>query len=207
MMVASDVILQGAGRINSEATCTIDEVDSPYNCSYFYVSLCNKCEHPFFVKQSLYGIPGEFESVVDDIVLFPSMKSQDLSNLPKEVEEAYEQAAKCFSASLYEPCALMCRKTLEVVCKNYTANGRSLYERLESLKKVGHIDSRLLSWSHEIRALGNDAAHAITANVTKADAKDCLDLTEAILIYIFTLGERFQQFKSRRQKPNKALTQ
>ncbi|WP_242402023.1 DUF4145 domain-containing protein [Vibrio sp. S234-5] len=200
MMVVSDVVLQGVGRFQSEAKNPLDEVDSIYHSDYYLVSLCKKCDHPFFIRKKLMGIPAEFEEVVEEELLYPVLKSTELVNLPNEINLAYEQATKCFSASLYEPCALMCRRALEIMCKLYSAKGHNFYDRLESLHKAGHIDARLLSWAHGIRALGNDAAHAITANVSKEDAKDCLDLTEALLIYIYSLGHRFEEFELRRQK-------
>jgi len=62
----------------------------------------------------------------------------------------------------------------------------------------GHIDSRLLNWAHEIRLVGNEAAHDIETSVDKSDARDVLDFTEAILIYTFSLTARFRAFQARR---------
>ena len=46
--------------------------------------------------------------------------------------------------------------------------------------------------------VGNDAAHDLSLTVSKEDARDCLDFVDAILIYVFTLDRKFQEFKSRR---------
>ncbi|MFZ5450739.1 MAG: DUF4145 domain-containing protein [Thermodesulfobacteriota bacterium] len=113
---------------------------------------------------------------------------------------AYDQAARSLNASLFEPCVLMCRKCLETVCKQLGAQGRDLSKRLVNLSEAGHIDSRLLSWAHEIRLVGNEAAHEIDTPVTKEDARDILDFTEAILIYIFSLTKRFDSLKARRAR-------
>ena len=180
----------------------IDEIDTEYHGEIYYISLCTRCKQPFMLRKSLYGIPGEFGTITDETVLYPNESKLPIEHLPPLARSAYEQALKSFSASLYEPCVLMCRKSLEVVCKTLNAKGSNLYGRLESLKENGHIDERLLNWAHEIRAIGNEAAHDIESEIQKEDARDSLDLTEAILIYIFSLTSRFENFRERRNESN-----
>ncbi|QPL55161.1 DUF4145 domain-containing protein [Vibrio navarrensis] len=89
---------------------------------------------------------------------------------------------------------------LRRVVSTFSSHNLSLYCWVLS-KQIDHLKSCPKIGGHFcIRALGNDAAHAITANVSKEDAKDCLDLTEALLIYIYSLGHRFEEFELRRQK-------
>ena len=94
----------------------------------------------------------------------------------------------------------MCRKALEIICKNNEARGKNLFDRLESLKDMEKIDTQLLKWSHGIRAIGNDAAHDVDSSVSINDAQDALVLTEAILLYVYTLNTRFEEFEARRKK-------
>ncbi|HAA85638.1 MAG TPA: hypothetical protein DCE14_04705 [Kosmotogaceae bacterium] len=60
------------------------------------------------------------------------------------------------------------------------------------------IDNRLAEWADGVRAVGNEAAHDTETELTKDDAKDALDFTEAIIMYVFSLNTRFESFKSRR---------
>ena len=198
ILVETKVIADGHGGFSSNALNPIDEVDAEYHGDIYYISLCTRCDQPFLIKQSLYGVPVEFEVIRNEIVLFPNDSRIPIENVPPLAQAAYEQAVKSFSASLFEPCVLMCRKTLEVVCKSLNAKGSNLYKRLESLRELGHIDQRLLDWSHEIRSIGNDAAHDVNSVIDREDARDSLDLTEAILLYIFSLCSRFENFKNRR---------
>src|SRR6185503_8956226 len=165
---------------------------------HYYICLCGRCSQPFLIRQSLYGVPGEFESITEEKILYPSEKKLPLDGVPNTIKSAYDQAARSFSASLFEPCVLMCRKCLEATCKNLGAKGRDLNSKLQSLFDSGHIDSRLLNWAHGIRLIGNEAAHDPDTKVTKRDARDVLDFTEAILIYIFSLTSRFDAFRTRR---------
>ena len=200
ILVDAKVIAEGFGGFRSNAINPIDEVDAEYHGDHYFVCLCSRCSQPFLIRQSLYGIPGEFESITDESILYPTESKLIQEALPKSVKTAYDQATRSLRASLFEPCVLMCGKCLEAVCKTLGAQGRDLSKRLVRLSELGHIDSRLLNWAHEIRLVRNEAAHETEVSVNKEDARDILDFTEAILIYVFSLTKRFDSLKARRTK-------
>jgi hypothetical protein len=200
MLIAAKVIAEGNGGFRSNAINPLDEVDAEYHGEHYYVCLCGRCNQPFLIRQSLFGVPAEFETVTDEEILYPNEKKLPLGGVPKTIKTAYDQAARSFAASLFEPCVLMCRKCLEATSKKLGAKGRNLNSKLKNLYDGGQIDSRLLNWAHEIRLIGNEAAHDVDTKVTKRDARDILDFTEAILIYIFSLTTRFDAFRARRDR-------
>lgn len=53
---------------------------------------------------------------------------------------------------------------MEEICGNQQAAGNDLEKRIEALKAQGNISPKLTDTLHEIRYLGNDAAH-LTAKV------------------------------------------
>ncbi len=203
IMVEAKVVAHGSGGYRSDAVSPLEEIDTEYHGEHYSVCTCARCNQPFLVRESYFGIPAEFESVTDTKVLYPSESKLPLEGLPETIQSAYDQAARSFTAALYEPCVLMCRKCLEATCGALGASGRNLDSKLTGLFEAGKIDARLLDWAHGIRLVGNEAAHDITTNVTKTDARDVLDFTEAILIYVFSLTTRFDAFKTRRQKASK----
>jgi hypothetical protein len=211
ILVESKVIAEGHGGFRSNAVNPIDEVDAEYHGDHYFISLCSRCNQPFLVRQSVYGVPGEFETITEEAVLYPSESKLLPEALPEIVKTAYDQAARSLHASLFEPCVLMSRKCLEGVCKILSAKGRDLNARLARLHQDGHIDSRLLNWAHQVRLIGNEAAHDIDTSVTKEDARDVFDFTEAILIYVFSLTKGFESLQARRSKgsvqPNGAAQQ
>ena len=192
MLVEAKAVAEGHGSIAEP-----NDIDLLVHWDHYSVCLCPRCEQPFFVKQLLYG-NAEFGSVTDQMVLYPSDPKLLSDALPDSVKTAYDQAARCLSASLFEPCVLMSRKCLEAVCKTLDANGRNLNARLANLHEAEHIDSRLLDWAHQVRVIGNEAAHELDAPVTKEDARDAFEFTEAILIYVFSLTKRFEALRKRR---------
>lgn len=203
ILVEAKVIAEGHGGFRSNAVSSIDEVDTEYHGDHYSVCLCHRCNQPFLVRQSLYGVPGEVEAVTEEAVLYPGESKLLPEALPENVKTAYDQAARSLHASLFEPCVLMSRKCLEAVCKILKANGQDLSKRLAKLHEAGHIDSRLLKWAHQVRLIGNEAAHDIDTPVTKEDARDVFDFTEAILIYVFSLTKRFESLQARRSKTEK----
>jgi hypothetical protein len=200
IFVEAKVIAEGSGGYGSNAVNPIDEVDAEYHGDQYFVCLCRRCEQPFLLRRSLYGIPGEFETIAEETVLYPSESKLHPEALPENVKSAYDQAARSLHASLFEPCVLMSRKCLEAVCKILNAKGSNLSKRLTKLQEAGHIDSRLLNWAHQVRLIGNEAAHDIDTLVTKEDARDVFDFTEAILIYVFSLTKRFESLQARRSE-------
>lgn len=100
---------------------------------------------------------------------------------------------------LFDPSVLMCRKCLEGLCKILGVTGGNLSKKLDKLKSENHIDERLLKWGHQIRLIGNEAAHDIDTPISKKDAQDILEFTEAILIYVFSLTKRYEALIERRK--------
>jgi hypothetical protein len=206
IQVAARVICSGSGGFSSNAVNPVDEIDAEYHGDTYSVALCRRCNSPFLIKQSRYGVPGEFETITNEVVLFPQPSRLPAEGIPDSVQRAYEQAHKCYSSSSYEACALMCRRCLEALCKSLAASGKSLQAKLDALSDTGTIDKRLTQWAHGIRAIGNEAAHDTDTELTKIDARDALDFTEALLMYIFALNARFTEFQQRRSQASGATS-
>ncbi len=197
IQVETRVICTGSGGFSSNAFNPIDEADAEYHGDTYSIALCRRCNSPFLIKQSRCGVPGEFEAITSEVVLFPQVSRLPVEGIPDSVQRAYEQAQKCYSAYSYEACALMCRRCLEALCKSLSASGRSLQARLDALSESETIGKRLTQWAHGIRAIGNEAAHDTDTELTKSDARDALDFTEALLLYVFVLNARFTAFQQR----------
>lgn len=200
IQVEARVICNGSGAFSSNGINSIDEVDAVYHGDTYSVALCRRCNSPFLIKQSHYGVPGEFNAITSETLLFPQVSRLPAEGVPDSVQRAYEEAHKCYSASAYVACALMCRRSLEALCKSLSASGRSLQAKLDALSESGTIDKRLIQWAHGIRAIGNEAAHDTDIDLTKDDARDALDFTEALLMYVFALNARFIAFQQRRRR-------
>lgn len=199
ILVSARVIADASASFRSDAINPVDMEDAQYTSDHYSIALCGRCSQPFFVRETLFGVPGEFETVTEEKLLYPSDSRLPLEHVPASVSRAYEQATRSFSSALYEPCTLMCRKTLDAAATSLEASGGSLNAKLAALHDAGHIDKRLLDWAHAVRLVGNEAAHDPDVEVSKEDARDVLDFTEAILIYLFALNRRFERLRARRE--------
>ncbi len=92
----------------------------------------------------------------------------------------------------------MCRKALEGIAEEHKVMVHNLASALKEMKDKGIIESRRYEWADALRISGNEAAHVVSASISPQDAKDLLEFTNALLEYVFTFQDRFEQFKKRR---------
>lgn len=151
---------------------------------------CPICQNPFLIDS---------DQLTDGyLVLYPPPDNRVNPNFPASLKSAYGEAISCFNSKAYTATAIMCRKTLEGICTEHGITGNNLVKNLKELKDKGIIESRLYEWADALRISGNEAAHDVRVTVSYEDAKDVLEFTNALLEYIFTFRDRFEQFKQRR---------
>jgi hypothetical protein len=95
----------------------------------------------------------------------------------------------------------MCRKALQGICVDKKAKSANLAAGLRDLRDNGLIDKNLYDWADALRLFGNDAAHDINVVISPQDAKDIVEFTEAILEYVYTFRQKFNEFMERRNNP------
>lgn len=118
---------------------------------------------------------------------------------PYRIQRAFQETYRCFhQASVYSATATMARRTLEMICNDQGAVGRSLANKIEWLQQNNKIEGRLLDWATALRFIGNEGAHG--HEVKRQDAEDALAFTEALLEYIYVLTVQYEQFSERRNK-------
>lgn len=84
-------------------------------------------------------------------------------NIPNNIVNAFKEALISHSNNCFIAAAIMIRKTLEEICKDRNAEGRTLYDRLVDLSSKIVLPTELREGMQDLRLLGNDAAH-IEAN-------------------------------------------
>jgi hypothetical protein len=155
---------------------------------------CPRCKSPFLAMQE-EDIPTGWQAPER---IYPESKTRLGSALPKPIQASLEEAGDCHRVKAYTASAIMCRKTLEGICAVHGVSERTLAASLKKLRDDGIIEERLFEWAEELRLSGNEAAHDVNVTISAADATDILDFTSALLEYVFTFRERFEEFKKRR---------
>lgn len=138
-------------------------------------------------------------------VIFPADPGALDSSVPENIARSYLEARDVFiQCSGYTASAIMCRRTLEGICKHLGADGRNLKSKLDNLHKKALIDERIHQWAdYVLRGLGNEAVHDVDQVISREDAEAALDFTKAIIEYLFVFQAAFDRFKERREKKDK----
>jgi hypothetical protein len=130
----------------------ITDIYEQVSRSYLGVRKCpepNCLGHIFFIKQT-----------DDKILTFPSLRIDFNSDgIPPHIVNCFEEAITCHANKCYTASAIMIRKTLEVICKDRGAEGRTLHDRVTQLRNVVILPNELFDAINDLRLLGNDAAH------------------------------------------------
>lgn len=169
------------------------------SCRYTMLA-CIVCSSPILVRQTNIGNMAEGDKWDTPFIMFPQSDVRVNPNAPKDIRAAFEEACTCYRSQAFTASAIMCRKTIEGVCTAHGVAERSLDASLKKMKERGLIDERLFEWSDALRIVGNEAAHGVGVSIAQPDAKDTLEFTNAILDYMFSYRDRFEQFQKRRGK-------
>ncbi|MHB9133320.1 MAG: DUF4145 domain-containing protein [Armatimonadota bacterium] len=178
--------------VEAEVKGSVD-CDNEWMTETYCLLCCPKCAKPLLVVYNDLTIEDE-----DPFRLYPPQLKRPHHTWPKSVIVSYEEAVRCLQAKSYTAAAIMCRKTIECVCHEKKAVGKSLQQKLNDLKANGVIESMLYEWADALRLMGNDAAHEPDTVFAKQDAVDMLEFTDALLGYVFTFREKFSAFQQRR---------
>lgn len=125
--------------------------------------------------------------VIDGDIVYshpPETIDFDATDLPEKVLAAFEEAVKCHSQGCYVASAIMVRKTLEEVCADRGALGNNLKARLDDLQGKLLLPKEMFDALHDLRLLGNDAAHVELSDFEAIDApkiEAALDIGKEIL--------------------------
>lgn len=123
----------------------------------------------------------------------------DKENVPEKVLNAFQEAIISHSNNCFIASAIMIRKTLEEICQNRSATGKTLYNKLEDLGNKIVIPKELIEGMQELRLLGNDAAH-IESNtfdeVGRDEVEISIEFTKEILKAVYQYESLLSKLRS-----------
>lgn len=160
---------------------------------------CNHCAEPVSAIFDLpEGVRQQWTSVNMDIVpkvggvallaVYPAMRA---TIAPDHVDEGiakiFVQAEDARTRGQYHTAGMGLRKTIDVSLKVFDPNLKGdLKTRIDTLAGAHKVTPAMRDWAHQVRLLGNDAAHEHD-EPTKADIDAMASFTETLLKYLFTL--------------------
>jgi hypothetical protein len=139
-----------------------------------FLYFCSHCGQPTYFDEQQRQFPG---------VKF----GNNVSHLPKEIEQLYGEARGAMSAQAYTPAVLACRKILMNVSVSLGAKaGDSFASYVEFLANKGYVPPNGKHWVDHIRTKSNEANHEIIL-MTKDEAERLTTFVEMMLKFIYEL--------------------
>lgn len=144
----------------------------PYGYNW-WIGVCNNCNRPMLVANN-----GD--------AIYPTPQPSPTDNrVPEHIRLDLDEAKKCFSIGAYRGCAVLARRSIQSTCMDKGSVKGNLRDQIDELQTKGIITNDLKEWAHEIRYVGNDAAHPNKETVVKEDAEAILHLCEQFMQVVF----------------------
>lgn len=154
----------------------------------WWMGVCNSCAMPVLVRN-------------DGDVIFPApLPTPTDYRIPEHIRVDLEEAKLCFNVGAYRGCAVLARRSMQAACLEIGAKKRDLRDQIDELHTQGLITNDLKEWAHEIRYVGNDAAHPNKEDVTEDDAIAILQLCEQFMQVIFVTPALAKELRTAREK-------
>lgn len=123
----------------------------------------------------------------------------DPRGIPSAVVETFEEALTCHAGACYRTAAMAIRLTLETICDDQSAEGENLHQRINALVEKVVLPRPLLEVMHDIRWLGNDAAHTELKKfqgVGPEEVEVAIALTKEIMKGLYQLDGLVERFRA-----------
>ena len=168
-----------------------------YNVHYQIVQ-CQGCETVTFRTSSTNSEDFEYfdhegnAEYVETLLLYPNrsegrVSMKDSHILPPNVQRIYDETIKAMNNEQPVLAGIGIRALVETICKDKKAVGSNLEQKVDALVKIGVLTVEGATILHQIRTLGNDAAHEVKPH--KFDQLSlALDVCEHLLqgVYLLT---------------------
>lgn len=119
------------------------------------------------------------------------------ANTPKASEKAFLQGLSNLQmgSEFADAAGSMFRKALDRGIHEFDPElNQNLSNAIDELADSGSITETMKDWAHEIRSLGNDAAHN---DFTFDQAKEMKDFTEVFLQYLFSMPAMIERRRAK----------
>ncbi len=158
----------------------------------FCVSECNSCDFHFLVMR--HRTSGNI------IKIWPKTLPGKVNDLiPEPIKKDFEEALLCEVAGSYRGAAALARRTLQVICLDKGApESMKLHKQIDWLFQNNIVTDEIKSWAHEVRYVGNDAAHPNATEVSNEEARDILELLESMCDVLYVAPARAAVRRARR---------
>lgn len=160
------------------------------------VYLCPVCDNVTLLKTTKNTEERDdqnYDLVPTETILYPNV-SLDESGIPLNVKNSFEAALRIKNVE-GTLCAIGIRRTLEMMCKDKGASGKTLYLKLKDLSDKGVLPPILTEMTSVLRDLGNAAAHGDEREFSEELIESMIKFTNVILDYVYNLPDKLSEIQ------------
>jgi hypothetical protein len=128
----------------------------------------------------------------------------DKTNIPVGIMSALAESITCNANECFIAGAIMVRKTLEELCRERGAQGKTLKDRIRDLGSKIVLPNELLCGLDDLRLLGNDAAHIESREydeVGKEEVEIGIEFTKEVLKATYQYSALLSRLRSLKKAP------
>jgi hypothetical protein len=125
---------------------------------------------------------------------------QDLYHLPFDLRTIYEETRSALMEGLPVLTGIGIRAIVETVCRERSSPGRNLAEKIGGLITLNLITQTEADILHDLRFMGNQAAHEVKAHATQ-ELNLAFDVVEHLLKAVYLLPEQTKRLPSASRRP------
>ena len=124
-----------------------------------------------------------------------------LNEVPKKVVNAFESALKIKKIDC-QTCLMALRRTLELICKDKNAEGKTLRAKIDNLISKNIFPKGLESTYDVIRQYGNEGAHSYI-DLTDNQLNELVQILYSIIDYLYIVPKKSVNLKNQLDKIRK----
>jgi Domain of unknown function (DUF4145) len=130
-----------------------------------------------------------------------SYRGKDYPDVPDHIGDAANEAHLALSAGAPHAAVAMARAVVEATAKQQGVVAGKLIAKIDALAEAGKISEHMKAAAYEIRFAGNEAAHGdlVENAIDLTDARDILDLMDAILLRVYQEPALVERVRERRK--------
>jgi hypothetical protein len=185
-----------------------DSENEVWATNHFQVIQCLGCKDISFRKLHYFSEYTDTdqngnEFLIEDVNLFPCRLTgrktlEDSILLPGQIQFIYAETCSAIANSLVILAGAGIRALIEVVCKDKEATGKRLEDQIDNLVAQGVLTKDGASILHSLRIMGNKSIHEVKP-LNKRDLNTALDVVEHLLLGVYILPSKTNNFPKRRE--------
>lgn len=135
-------------------------------------------------------------------VPWPTNTTKWPEHWPAEIGNYWLQAQRSVESENWDAAALMARSSLQLLLNHENAVGGPLMKEIDDLANKGLIPPIMKEWGHELRVLGNEAAHPVPGakGIAEKDARQVVRFLRVVLTLLQDLPADIRKYRGEKKK-------